>query len=255
MASSAPARRPRTSAAHSTSSSRLMGKKRAFGVAPRQCPDRPARCNATWSAPGLPSWATRSTVPMSMPSSSDAVATMARREPALSRSSASSRRARDRLPWWAATCPSPSRSESAWAARSASLRVFTNTRVVRFSPGELREPVVGLGPLLLGGHRGELVPRDLHAQVEDAPAPHLDDGALRGRRDAPARRPPGSGPPPRPGSPWPRGRCAGGGACRAPRAARARGRGGCRACRGPRRGSRRRSPCGPGRATGAPSRS
>ncbi len=55
-------------------------------------------------------------------------------------------------------------------------------------PGELREPVVGLGPLLLGGHRGELVPRDLHAQVEDAPAPHLDDGALRG----PVTHPPGA---------------------------------------------------------------
>ena len=43
---------------------------------------------------------TRSTSPMSMPSSSDAVATSARSFPALSRSSASSRRSRERLPWW-----------------------------------------------------------------------------------------------------------------------------------------------------------
>ena len=133
MVSRWPARSPRTSAAQSRSSSRLMGKKRAFGVAPLQWPERPARCNATWSAPGLPSCTTRSTVPMSMPSSSDAVATMAWSDPDLSRSSASSRRARERLPWWAATFPSPSRSESAWEARSASLRVFTKTSVVRFS--------------------------------------------------------------------------------------------------------------------------
>ena len=40
--------------------------------------------------------------------------------PALSRSSASSRRARERLPWWAATFSSPSRSARACEARSAS---------------------------------------------------------------------------------------------------------------------------------------
>ena len=60
IVSSCPARNPRTSAAHSTSSSRLIGKKRAFGVAPRQWPERPTRCSATCSAPGLPSCATRS---------------------------------------------------------------------------------------------------------------------------------------------------------------------------------------------------
>ena len=53
--SSRPARSPRTTAAHSTSSSRLAGKSRARGVAPRQWPDRPARWSATDSAPGLPS--------------------------------------------------------------------------------------------------------------------------------------------------------------------------------------------------------
>ena len=78
-----------------------------------------------------PTWITRSTSPMSIPSSSDAVATIARRRPAFSRSSASSRRSRDRLPWWLATASSPSSFESWAAMRSAILRVFTKTSVVR----------------------------------------------------------------------------------------------------------------------------
>ena len=45
-----------------------------------------------------PTWQTRSTVPMSIPSSSEAVATSTRSSPALRRCSASSRRSRARLP-------------------------------------------------------------------------------------------------------------------------------------------------------------
>ena len=73
----------RTSAAHSSSSSRVVAKKRPSGFAPTQWPERPMRCNATAIERGEPSCTTRSTEPMSMPSSSDAVATTARSSPVL----------------------------------------------------------------------------------------------------------------------------------------------------------------------------
>jgi hypothetical protein len=70
---------------------------------------------------------------MSIPSSREAVATSARSFPALRRCSASSRRSRERLPWWLVTASSP-RSFVSWAEmRSAIFRVFTNTSVVRCS--------------------------------------------------------------------------------------------------------------------------
>jgi len=59
---------------------------------------------------GDPIWQTRSTDPMSMPSSSDAVATSTRSRPALRRVSASSRDSFERLPWCVATRSSPRRS-------------------------------------------------------------------------------------------------------------------------------------------------
>ena len=49
-----------------------------------------------------------------------AVATSAFSSPARSRVSTRSRRSFERLPWWAATTSSPSRSPSSWASRSAS---------------------------------------------------------------------------------------------------------------------------------------
>ena len=79
---------------------------------------------------GEPIWQTSSTGPMSIPSSSDAVATRAFSSPARSRRSTRARRSFERLPWCAATTSSPSRSPSWCARRSASRRVFTNTRVV-----------------------------------------------------------------------------------------------------------------------------
>ena len=76
-----------TSAAHSTSSSRVSGKSRPLGVAPRAWPERPTRWSAVAMERGEPSWQVRSTVPTSMPSSSEAVATtsaqLARLEPLL----------------------------------------------------------------------------------------------------------------------------------------------------------------------------
>ena len=71
----------RTSAAHSSSSSRVVANRRPSGFAPTQCPERPMRCSATAIERGEPSCTTRSIVPMSIPSSSDAVATTARSSP------------------------------------------------------------------------------------------------------------------------------------------------------------------------------
>ncbi len=97
-ASSSPRRMLSSSAAHSTSSSRVCGNRRALGVPPTLCPERPARCRKVAIERGEPSWQTRSTSPISSPSSSEAVATNTVRSPALSRCSASRRVSRDRLP-------------------------------------------------------------------------------------------------------------------------------------------------------------
>ena len=83
--SSSPRWMARTRAAHSTSSSRVVANRRPLGSAPTQCPARPMRCKATAIERGEPIWQTRSTVPMSMPSSSEAVATTARSSPFFSR--------------------------------------------------------------------------------------------------------------------------------------------------------------------------
>ena len=64
---------------------------------------RPTRWRNVPIERGDPIWQTSSTGPTSIPSSSDAVATSARREPARSRASTIRRRSADRLPWWAAT--------------------------------------------------------------------------------------------------------------------------------------------------------
>ncbi len=61
-------------------------------------------------ARGEPIWQTSSTGPTSMPSSSEAVATSARRSPARRRVSTMRRRAAERLPWWAATSSEASTS-------------------------------------------------------------------------------------------------------------------------------------------------
>ena len=82
-----PARTARSSAAHSTSSSRVVGNRRPFGVARRAWPERPTRWRKVAMLRGEPIWQTSSTGPMSMPSSSDAVATSTVRSPARSRSS------------------------------------------------------------------------------------------------------------------------------------------------------------------------
>ncbi len=98
MRSSSPRRADRISAAHSIKSSRETGNSRPLGVPEMVWPDRPTRCSSVLIRCGDPIWHTRSIDPMSMPSSSDAVATSARSRPAFSRISASSRFSFDRLP-------------------------------------------------------------------------------------------------------------------------------------------------------------
>ena len=91
-------RTARVRAAHSASSSRVRGNSRPLGVPPTEWPERPTRCSSTPMERGEPIWQTRSMSPMSMPNSSEAVATQTCTWPAFSRSSAASRVARDRLP-------------------------------------------------------------------------------------------------------------------------------------------------------------
>ena len=68
------------------------GEEASLGMAPHQCPERPMRCRAMAMARGEPIWQTRSTWPISMPSSSEAVAMRMRHSPCLRRRSDSRRR-------------------------------------------------------------------------------------------------------------------------------------------------------------------
>ena len=197
---------------------------------------------------GEPSWQTRSTSPMSMPSSSEAVATSALSLPRLSRCSASSRCSLARLPWCAATCSAPSRSDSWRVTRSAIRRVLTKISVVRCASISSARRSIDLLPDLARHHRFERRCRHLEREVARPAMAGVDDRAvgawcrwsssdqkardrfdrlLGGReadRAAADRRTA------RPG-------------------ARARAPDGCRACSGPARGSRRRSRCAWSRAS------
>ena len=115
---------------------------------------------------GVPSWHTSSTSPMSMPSSSEAVATITLSLPALRRCSASKRVSFERLPWWAATfCFAEPLGEVARHALDHAARVGEHQRGVMFfdEPGEL---VVHRGPHLARHHRLER--RGRHHQVDVA---------------------------------------------------------------------------------------
>ena len=86
-------RMPRNSAAHSTSSSRVKGNSLPLEVPATVCPDRPTRCNNRLMDLGEPIWHTRSTTPISMPNSREAVATHTFTCPLFSVSSAANRMA------------------------------------------------------------------------------------------------------------------------------------------------------------------
>ena len=170
--SSSPRRTPSSSAAHSTSSSRDSGNSRPFGVPPTAWPERPTRCRKAAIERGEPSWQTRSTSPMSMPSSSDAVATSALQLAALQALlgveplllAPGCRGARRRAPRRAArTAGAPT--------RSAMRRVLTKTSVVRCAAISSREAVVDLLPDLARHHRFERRGRQLEREVARAAWP------------------------------------------------------------------------------------
>ena len=141
----------------------------ALGRAPSAWPERPMRCSAVAIERGEPTRHARSTAPTSMPSSSEAVATTTRSSPALRRCSASRRRARERLPWCAATrALAEPLAEVVRDALDEAARVHEDERgaVLR---DEVGEAIVELGPLLVGAHRAELVARDLDGEIEVAP--------------------------------------------------------------------------------------
>ena len=93
----------RATTAASTRSPRCLGKIVPLLGSPTECPARPMRCRPRLTAPGDSTWMTRSTAPMSMPSSSDDVATIAFSSPRLSWSSTITRCSRASEPWWACT--------------------------------------------------------------------------------------------------------------------------------------------------------
>ena len=97
--------------------------------------------------------------------------------------SASSRRARDRLPWCAVRRCGPAASPRWWATRSARRRVLTKTSVVRWARPVPR-PVVDLIPHFVGGHGSEFVARHFHREVHLAAVAHVDDGRARSLRNS-----------------------------------------------------------------------
>ena len=74
------------------------GEEAALRLGADPVPERPMRCSATAIERGEPIWQARSTVPISMPSSSEAVATTARSSPALQPRFGVEPQLRDRLP-------------------------------------------------------------------------------------------------------------------------------------------------------------
>ncbi len=154
-----------------------------FGSAPIQWPERPMRCSATAIARGEPSCTTRSTDPMSIPSSSDAVATTARSSPLRSRRSdveahlagqAAVMRHHEAL---AEALVERERHALAHAPRSDE----DQRRAVLANL--LRDAIVDLAPHLAARDRSELVGRHLDRELHRAAVADVDD-PRRGAQEA-----------------------------------------------------------------------
>ena len=87
--------------AHATRSPRYLGNTTPVDTAPTWWPARPTRCRPEATLGGASTWMTRSTAPMSMPSSRLDVATTQGSTPPFSSSSTSVRCSRDIDPWCA----------------------------------------------------------------------------------------------------------------------------------------------------------
>ena len=197
-----PVRMRSTTTAISSRSPRYFGKILPVLGSPTWWPARPMRCRPRLTAPGDSTWMTRSTVPMSMPSSRLLVATSARSRPVLSSSSTRSRCSRAIEPWCACTSSSPASSLSRAARRSASRRALQKMSVVRCARmssrmrgctcGQMLErasplsgPVGGSGmrvPSVLMSSMGTMTSRSSSLRV---PASTTVTG-----RSSPSRRPP-----------------------------------------------------------------
>ena len=101
VSSISPPRIARATTADSSRSARNFGKMRPFEIAPSSWPARPTRCSPRATDFGDSTWITRSTAPMSMPSSREEVATRHGIRPAFRSSSMSTRCSRASEPWCA----------------------------------------------------------------------------------------------------------------------------------------------------------
>ena len=131
VSSISPARIARATTADSSRSARNFGKIRPFETECSSCPARPTRCRPRATDFGLSTWMTRSTAPMSMPSSSDEVATRHGIFPAFRSSSTTNRCSRASDPWCARASSSSASSLIRSASRSARRRLLTKTMVER----------------------------------------------------------------------------------------------------------------------------
>ena len=104
------------------------------------------RCMPLATDGGASIWMTRSIAPMSIPSSSEEVATRPRIWPAFRRSSTSIRCGRASEPWCERTRTSPASSFSALASRSAIRRLLTKMSVERCALIKFEESRVDRGP-------------------------------------------------------------------------------------------------------------
>ena len=255
-------------AALASRSPRYLGKMTPRETASTWWPARPIRCMPLATEVGVSIWTTRSTAPMSMPSSSEEVATSAGSRPALSASSISSALlARDRAVVGAGDLLAGQLVERGRQPLGQAAAVDEDDRrAVRAH--ELEQPRVDRRPdrAPLQRRRPALRrmlrrrPAGLAAAPRAAPCPRpaprpagRRPSSPRRRRSSPAaastcagpRRRPGSAPPPRAGAASPRGRSAAAAGAPPRAAARARARGARRASCRRGRGSRRRSPCRP----------
>ena len=154
----------RTSAAHSTSWSRVSGKRRPLGVAARAWPERPIRCRPVAMERGEPIRQTSSTAPTSMPSSSEAVATTTLSSPAFNRRSARWPSLARQAAVVGRDAVDPEALAECSVTRSTRRRVLTNTSVDRCSRASAAIAIVELRPLLVRRDRAELVLRHLDAR-------------------------------------------------------------------------------------------
>ena len=162
MRSSSPWRIARTSAAHSSSSSRVVAKMRPLGIAPRQWPARPMRCKRHGNRARRADLADQIHVcryRFPVPAKPSPPARAFRRPSAFA--SAASRSLRDRLPWCAATASLPERSRQMMRhALGQPPRVHENQRRAVLLH-QLRDAVVNFVPHFVRGDRAQFARRAL----------------------------------------------------------------------------------------------